>query len=179
MITIISGTNRINSRTKLVAETFHQVLKNITDEEIHFVDLCTMNNHEIKPEYFNGETPDPALRSLQESVLIPSNKWIIMAPEYNGSYPGIIKYLIDTLSVYRRNDTFKGSNLALIGVASGRAGNLRGLDQLADIAMHLGMKVYPNKLPISSIEGFIEEGKLNSSIQELAENHLKAYLSWC
>lgn len=179
MITLISGTNRINSRTRLITETFYQILKKITDEEIKIIDLCQLNNLEIKAEYFDGNAAPDGLRMLQESVLIPSDKWIIIAPEYNGSYPGIIKYLIDTLSVYRRDDTFKESNLALIGVASGRAGNIRGLDQLADVAMHLGMKVYPNKLPMSSIESFISEEIPTSSVEELAENHLKDYLLWC
>ncbi|MBK8705893.1 MAG: hypothetical protein IPN33_21635 [Saprospiraceae bacterium] len=39
----------------------------------------------------------------------------------------------------------------MVGIATGRAGNLRGIDQLTGVLNHVGTIVLPNKLPISRI----------------------------
>ncbi|MBK6784946.1 MAG: NAD(P)H-dependent oxidoreductase [Saprospiraceae bacterium] len=43
--------------------------------------------------------------------LIPSSHWIIIAPEYNGSFPGILKLFLDVLSVKQAKETFHGKKL--------------------------------------------------------------------
>ncbi len=67
----------------------------------------------------------------------------------------------------------------MVGVSSGRAGNLRGLDQLTSALHYLNMHVYPNKLPISSIKELVnaefklvDEGTL-AALKKQAEGFLK------
>jgi chromate reductase len=55
--------------------------------------------------------------------------------------------------------------VALLGVASGRAGNLRGMDHLTGILNYLGAIVMPDKLPISRIGELLDaEGQLNDEL---------------
>ena len=65
-------------------------------------------------------------------------------------------------------DLNRGKKVALAGVASGRAGNLRGMDHLTGILNYLGMHVHPNKLPISSVLTL-----MNSEGELVEENTLK------
>ena len=44
-----------------------------------------------------------------------------------------------------------------MGVASGRAGNLRGLGHLTDVLHHLRIEVFSLQVPLSKIEGLLDE----------------------
>jgi chromate reductase, NAD(P)H dehydrogenase (quinone) len=150
MITIISATNRPKSNTYTIAKA---IFDRLIDQgyEAHFIDLVQLNGLSITDDMYSEAGQAPMLKEMQENVLIPSHKWIIVSPEYNGSYAGILKLWIDMLSVYRRNDTFKGTKICLVGVASGRAGNLRGMDHLTNLFHYLGAHIMPNKMPLSVI----------------------------
>ncbi|MEL6925942.1 MAG: NAD(P)H-dependent oxidoreductase, partial [Bacteroidota bacterium] len=92
-----------------------------------------------------------SLSDIQDRIMIPAGKFVYVMPEYNGGFPGIVKLFIDACSVREYAATFKGKKAALVGVATGRAGNLRGLDHMSGVLNHVGTIVMPNKLPISSI----------------------------
>jgi chromate reductase, NAD(P)H dehydrogenase (quinone) len=151
MIVIISATNRPNSNTSIIATHLYQQLLTQNKSDVEYVTLENLNGLIITADSFSEEKMDDVLKELQTKTLIPARQWIIVCPEYNGSIPGILKYWIDLLSIHRRNDTFKGKKISLVGVASGRAGNLRGLDQLSNLLQYLGSHIMPNKLPISMV----------------------------
>jgi len=155
MIIVISGTNNSNNKTKIFAQHIVNLLKSKTAEPIHLLALDEIAHDYFYPEMF--KQPAQSILDLQAKHLIPSDKFIILSPEYNGGIPGVLKLFIDACSANKRDDTFKRKKVALIGIASGRAGNLRGMDQLTGILNHLGTIVMPNKLPISSIHQLMNE----------------------
>lgn len=101
----------------------------------------------------------PYISDIQDNILLPSRLWVIISPEYNGSYPGILKLLIDALSIRRYKETFSGKKAVLIGVATGRAGNFRVHGTPDRFAHYLNILVMPNKLPISSVDQYIDTDK--------------------
>jgi len=172
MITIISGTNRPNSRTRLVADTLHDILIHKLEGEIAQVNLEDVHTDMYHEDMYNAEKQHSQLSSIQDEAIIPSDLWVVVSPEYNGSYAGALKVFVDALSVRKYADTFRGKTVALVGVAAGRAGNLRGMDHLTGLFNYLGMTVYPDKLPISSIEKQVVDGKLNETTSEALDK-------WC
>ena len=70
-------------------------------------------------------------------------------PEYNGSYPGILKLMIDNTDISK---VWWHKKVLLTGVSTGRAGNLRGMDHLTGSLLYLKMLVHPNRLPISVVD---------------------------
>jgi NAD(P)H-dependent FMN reductase len=48
-------------------------------------------------------------------------------------------------------ELYKNKTFALVGVGTGRGGNLRGLDQLTNVLHYLGADVVSFKLPLSRI----------------------------
>ncbi len=163
MITIISSTNRKNSGTLKFAQHYYEQLKAKTTEEIRLLDLCDLPNDMLNDDMYNADNQSSALREIQEEYMIPADKFIFVVPEYNGSIPGILKLFIDACSVYRMKDTFKrGDKKALLaGIASGRAGNLRGMIHLTGMLNYLNITVHPNQLPISSIGSLLDaDGKI-------------------
>lgn len=143
MYTIISGTNRAGSNTLKVARQYQSILqtKGIEAGILSLEDLntCTRNAH---------------FEAIENTILIPTNKYIFISPEYNGSIPGVLKMLFDTCKTHR----IWWSKKALItGISSGRAGNLRGNDHLSAILNFLKITVHPNQLPISVIDTLMDE----------------------
>lgn len=161
MITVISGTNRPNSNTLTIAKW---CFEKIAEDGIpcKLLDLCNLDFSSFSNEMYEKGGQNPHISQIQQEFLISSKHWLVVSPEYNGSFPGVLKLLIDAVSVNDYKKTFSGKKVSLIGVASGRAGNFRGMEHLTGIFNYLNMLVMPNKLPISSVENVVNpEGALD------------------
>jgi chromate reductase, NAD(P)H dehydrogenase (quinone) len=146
MITIISGTNRVGSNTRKVAVQYQELLAS-KGIEANLLDLEWMQSVSKTEEFLQ----------IEKDILIPTQKFIVISPEYNGAFPGVLKLMIDLCDI---RNVWNNKKIALAGVASGRAGNLRGLDNLTNIFNYLKASVYWNKIPLSSIESELTpEGK--------------------
>lgn len=158
MITIIAATNRAESNTLKVAKEVSVLLRNTTNKEVKLLDLAEVDFNKLNtPSYQSTST---YANNIKEEYLIPAQQLIFIIPEYNGSFSGILKYFIDLISTQDYKKTFAKKTAALIGVAQGQAGNLRGLTHFASVLMHMGVKVIPQSLPISNINSLLDkEGK--------------------
>ncbi len=166
MITIISGTNRKHSYTYKIARQYQQLLsqKGITAGLLSLEDLDVL--------HFSKE-----FERIENEVLIPSTHFIIISPEYNGSFPGVLKLLIDNSS---SRETWYHKKALLTGVATGRAGNLRGMDHLADVLNYIKITVHPNKLPISVVNRVVDsDGKItDAGTLKAINNQLDEFIHW-
>jgi chromate reductase len=154
---LITATNRASSQTSKVADAISAIMDNMNVAHVRY-SLENTNPSWFNSGMYDSGKRDPEVDEIQQSVFIPAQKWIIVAPEYNGSFPGILKLFLDLLSIKWQSSTFELKKVLLIGVASGRAGNLRGMDQLTGILNYLKMVVFPIKQPISSVNSVIAGG---------------------
>lgn len=163
MYTIISGTNRTGSHTEKVAEEYRRILK----EKSIDAKIFTLKNFDVlqrSPQFLKNET----------EILIPTQKFIFIIPEYNGSYPGVVKAMIDNSDIKK---VWNYKKALLTGVATGRAGNLRGMDHLSDTLHYMKMNVFYNKLPISVIDKVMnEKGHLNEETIKAINNQLDEFI---
>jgi NAD(P)H-dependent FMN reductase len=165
MYTIISGTNRPGSHSEKVAIEYQRILKNKNINATLF-SLKGLNVLQRSPEYVKVES----------DILIPTQKFIFIIPEYNGSYPGVLKAMIDNSDVKK---TWNYKKALLTGVATGRAGNLRGMDHLADTLHYMKMNVFYNKLPISVIDKIMDgEGHLDNATLKAINNQLDEFIQF-
>lgn len=171
MITIFSATNRPGSNTEIIASAYLRIAEDqgISAQVYRFTDLP---DDFILTEAY-GEPPKSFAQVLTKFVH-PVERFIFVIPEYNGSYPGITKLFLDTI----HPKTWEGKKAALVGVASGRAGNLRGMDHLSAVLNYLKMEVLSQKIPLSSIEKNISaKGEItNEEYKSLLDKQLKALL---
>lgn len=145
MITLVSGTNRPNSWTRKVIDVY----KNQLDQkgiDYQILDLVDLPNDLLHVDMYGKKYDQFA--ALEQKVLFPTTKYVFIIPEYNGSFPGILKLLIDASDI---KNAFYHKKAALIGVSDGRAGNLRGMDDLTNILNYLKINVLYSKIPISSV----------------------------
>lgn len=165
MYTIISGTNRSGSHTEKVAREYQQILKNKNIEAKFFSlrDLDVLKRNE-------------AIKKAEAEILIPTEKFIFIIPEYNGSYPGVLKAFIDNSDI---KTVWNYKKALLTGVATGRAGNLRGMDHLSDTLHYMKMNVFYNKLPISVIDKVLdEEGHFNMETMKAINFQLDEFINF-
>ncbi|MEP7110634.1 MAG: NADPH-dependent FMN reductase [Ferruginibacter sp.] len=162
MYLIISGTNRVGSITLKVAKEYQRLLK---EKSIDAVLLSL--------EGLNLLTRDADFEKIENELIIPSNNYIFISPEYNGSFPGALKMLFDTGKTHA---LWWHKKAMLTGISTGRAGNLRGMDHLASVLNYVKVMVHHNQLPISSVdkmmddEGhFTDENTLKAINQQLDE----------
>ncbi len=176
MITIISGTNRPNSRTALVAERYGAILK---EKGIDFkiLKLTELPLNMMHANMYQEEGMSKEMIEIQENYILGSDKIMVLVPEYNGGIPGIFKLFVDSLCARKYKENFQGKKVSLTGVSAGRAGNLRGLEATTGFLNYLGAIVLPQKLPLSSIEGFIENGELvTDKIDPPITDQIEAFL---
>jgi NAD(P)H-dependent FMN reductase len=178
MITVISGSNRKGTECLTFASAYTQMLRRLTDEPVELLALDQVAHDWFHPDMY--DEPSPSIIALQEKYILPADKFVFFSSEYNGGFNGVLKLFIDAVSVRRYKDNFKHKKAALIGVASGRAGNLRGMDHLTGILNHLGAIVMPDKLPISRIEKLMDE---NGAVADPAtlkamEDHAREFVGF-
>jgi len=178
MLTVICSTNRKDSRTHLFAKNCFDQLQEMAVENVNYINLEDIGAAVLHAGMYSPDGQDSALAKMQNEMMIPADKFLFIIPEYNGSYPGILKLFIDAISVREYAGTFKGKKAGMIGVSSGRAGSLRSMDHLTDVLNHVGTEVMPSKLPISQIEGLIKEGVIDQATQGAIKAQIEALLKF-
>lgn len=168
--TIIAATNRADSNTLAFSKSLKYTLQDWGVENLKLLDLKELEGVPIQNEMFDVEFQHPKVRELQDKYIIPARKFIFISPEYNGSFPGLLKYFIDACSIRRYDDNFRHKSAFLIGISTGRAGNLRGLEHLTGVLHYLNTHVYPYKMPISNIEEMYDRDNFSLIDPEMITN---------
>ncbi|HKK88874.1 MAG TPA: NAD(P)H-dependent oxidoreductase [Saprospiraceae bacterium] len=172
MISIIAGTNLPHSKAAVLAHFLE-----LQSPDSLMLDLATLDNGFIHEQMYSRQAPE--LTAIQKEFLIEPDKWIFIVPEYNGTFPGYLKLFLDACSVHDYQNTFKNKKIWLIGLGSGRGGNLRGLDHLTTAMNYLGCIIFPNRLAISQINSKIKDTEIHDDelLREL-ELGLKQFLDF-
>ena len=138
-ILIISGTNRPNSNALRIAHVLAANYERLgVAHEIFSL-------AELPKEIFDGSAyanKPPAMVALQQRVLDSIGLHII-TPEYNGSFPGVLKYFIDMLKF---PESFEHKPVAFVGEAAGVWGGLRAVEQLQQIFSYRNAHILPDRV---------------------------------
>ena len=150
MITIISGTNRQGSNTLKVAKYYQKTLKAKGLETTVFT-LEDLPANLINTDLYGKRSDE--FQVIQDMVTNTS-KFLFVIPEYNGSFPGVLKTFIDACNF---PDSFYDKKAALVGVSSGKYGNIRGIDHFGGVCSYLHLNVLPLRLHIPYIKTEFDE----------------------
>ena len=159
MITIISGTDRKDGLTRVLAQHYAAVMQSKTTETVKLLSLQDIPIEFYGEDMYKKDTLTPEFIAIEDEYMIPADKLFFVIPEYNGSFPGILKLFIDACSIRSKMAIFKGKKAGLVGIATGRAGNIRGLEHFTSVMMFMGVTVLPNLLPISAFNKYLNADK--------------------
>lgn len=181
MITVLSATNRKGSRTRLFAEHVYDLFQTFSPEPVKFFSLEDLPSDIVNIDMYKEGTASKTLTDIQDDFVVPSNKFYFVMPEYNGSYPGILKVFLDVMSVRKYKESFHGGKkAALLGVSAGRAGNLRGMEHFTGILNYLQINVMPDRSPISTIEKLINTDGIihDEATLSILEKHVRSFIAF-
>lgn len=154
MTTIISCTNREGSNTLKLAEYYHKELA-AKGFESEILSLKNLPDNFIVSDLYGKRSE--AFQSIQDKISA-TTKFIFVVPEYNGSFPGILKLFIDACTF---PDSFYGKKAALVGLATGKYGNVRGIEHFTGICHYINLHVLPLRIHIPAIgKEFDDNGNL-------------------
>ncbi len=149
MITIISSTNRTGSSTLKVAQYYQNRLHE-KGADAGLLSLLQLPPNLIETDLYGKRSA--AFEPIQE-MITKTKKFIFIIPEYNGSFPGVLKTFIDACSF---PESFYEKKAALVGISSGKYGNIRGIDHFTGVCHYLNLHVMPMKLHIPNIRAEFE-----------------------
>jgi len=150
MITIISGTNRPGSNTLKVAKYYQSALLK-KGHKVNIIDLMDLPETFITSDLYGKRTTQFAA-TLE--LVAATQKFIFIIPEYNGSYPGVLKTFIDACEFPA---SFYDKKACLVGISSGKYGNIRGIDHFGGVCSYLHLHVLPLRLHIPAIKTELDE----------------------
>ncbi len=169
MITIISCTNRKSSVSKVISE-FYQELLSRAGEKSSILDLQDLPADFVLSALYENTGKNQTFNQMTE-LIINSGKFVFVVPEYNGSFPGVLKAFIDGMA---HPVSFKDKKCALVGLSSGVQGGALALSHLTDIFNYLGMHVLALKVRMPEIEKLLTDGRIDDKlILELLDVQIK------
>jgi chromate reductase, NAD(P)H dehydrogenase (quinone) len=180
MIVIISSTDRKDGLTHTLAEHYFQEISKKTDEKVVVFSLEDLPPDLYGASMYKKDTLSDEFQKIENELLIPADKFLFVIPEYNGSFPGILKLFIDAASIRSKMAIFKGKKTALVGVSTGRAGNIRGLEHFTSVMMFMGLAVLPQLLPLSLFHKLLNEDKKiqDEDTLKVIDGHIDGFLKF-
>ena len=143
-ILLVSGTNRPGASALKVARVIEA---NYREHQIpvELYSLADLPQEVFLPSSYASKPQ--AFVAVQQRVLDARGLHIV-TPEYNGSFPGVLKYFIDMLKF---PESFDHKPVAFVGEAAGIWGGIRSVEQLQMIFGYRNAHVYPDRVFIPGV----------------------------
>jgi len=150
-ITVLSGTNRQGSNTLKVATHAASLYRAMAGVRVELIDLQDLPPEVLTPGAYADKPA--ALAALVQPVL-DADGLVVVTPEYNGGFPGVLKLFIDMLPFPQ---AFEKRPVSFIGLAVGRWGALRPVEQLQQIFGYRNAFQFPERVLLPSVNTSIDE----------------------
>jgi chromate reductase, NAD(P)H dehydrogenase (quinone) len=146
MILILVATNRNNSMSLKVA-TYYQKQLQAKETPAEIMNLADLPEDFTFSALYGNSGKNEVFNQFQAKI-DSVKKIIFIVPEYNGSFPGVLKTFIDGL---RYPDSFRGKKGALVGLSAGVLGNNTGLSHLGDILAYMGCNTLAQRIQLGLV----------------------------
>lgn len=158
-IPVILGTARKGRKSETVAKAVIGEFLKLKEVRTELID--------VKDFPFSRTVPSWEKNEIAESwrkIVKQADSFIIVSPEYNYSFPGELKFLLD--SAY---EEYEKKPAAICGVSDGPYGGARMMASLRIVLVQLGLTVVRSTVLFSFVDKMIEnQGK----IPEMYEKNL-------
>jgi chromate reductase len=156
---IIVGTNRPNSMSRKIAEYYQDILTQLNAPSI-ILDLVNLPNDFTVSALYENTGKNEVFNDLK-SLLEKTDKFVFVVPEYNGSYPGVLKAFIDGLPY---PNSFANKKAALVGLSSNMQGAAIALSHLNDVFSYLGMNTLALRVKLAEIKSHYNEKVISNTL---------------
>ncbi|MDA3615031.1 NADPH-dependent FMN reductase [Polluticaenibacter yanchengensis] len=174
MILIIATTNRKQSKTYNLALYYQDLLVELGVES----DILTLENLPVDFAFsalYENNGKNEAFNVLREKFE-QASKYVYIIPEYNGSFPGVLKTFIDGLGW---PSPLKNKKAALVGISDGSLGGAHALSHFTDILHYLHCNVLSLQVRIPYMKkNYIEHQIQDEFIDKLMHEQAEALIDF-
>ncbi len=149
MIEVISGTNRPGSSTLKVSQILVKMYQDL-GTQAQVLDLQDLPAAIFEPSAYAQK---PEGWSATTDRIISAEGLHVVTPEYNGSFPGVLKYFIDMLPFPA---SFEHRCVAFTGIAGGIWGGFRSVEQLQMIFGYRNAYILPQRVWLAGVNSRLD-----------------------
>jgi NAD(P)H-dependent FMN reductase len=154
---IISGTNRPGSRSRQVSTLIQKIYVDLA-EQVEIIDLAELPYADLTGAHYAGGASD--LWTAAINKVNSASGLIFVVPEYNGSFPGALKYFIDH---WKYPESFEYRPVCFVGLG-GLFGGLRPVEQLQQVMGYRNAFQYPERIFLTNIFKTLKAGELDDPV---------------
>jgi len=157
-IPILLGSVRRDRESVKVAKFVAQAMNAFSLVQTELLDLKALNIPMMEERLRFRNDPPASVNDLSLRIT-RADAIIIVTPEYNSGYPGVLKNALDYLK-----DEYRRKPFGIITVSSAWSGGILCLASLRQVILHLGGVPIPATLPIPKVQDvFDNEGNPRDS----------------
>jgi chromate reductase len=170
-IVVVCGTNREGALSRLlaneVAESYRQ-----RGQGVDLLDMQELPQSALDPTSYQEKSPE--VKALVDRFL-KSEGVVFVIPEYNGSFPGVLKLFVDMLPF---PEGFDHRPCAFIGLAAGQFKGLRAVEHFQQVAGYRNAHLFPRRLFIGEsfkqfVDGKLADDELTHRLCEQADRFIE------
>jgi chromate reductase, NAD(P)H dehydrogenase (quinone) len=176
---VFAGSTRQNSWNRKLAKVAAAMARS-TGAEVTHIELGDFDVPMYNADLEAGGTPGDVMRLKQIGYEHPA--WIICSPEYNASYPALLKNTLDWISSPVKSDpvwnddmrSTRGKVVGMLSASPGGLGGLRSQSHLLPLLLNLECWVAPKNYALGrAADAFDANGQL---VSELARTKVQAVI---
>ena len=169
-VVVVCATNREGALSRLLANEVVESYRQ-RDQDVDLLDMNELPTEILDPTAY--KEPAESVKALVQRFL-RSDGVVFVIPEYNGSYPGILKLFVDMLPY---PEGFDSRPCAFIGLAAGQFKGLRSVEHFQQVAGYRNAHLFPRRLFIGDsykqfIDGKLADDELTQRLQDQAEQFI-------
>lgn len=170
-IEIISGSPRTSSVTRRVALHLQSVLSQTTEHETGLIDMKEWDLPSMQTVFSSVDNTPAQWKPLSERIFA-AEAFILVSPEYNGSYSSALKNLLDHYPKQHHKP------FAIATASPGAMGGIRATQQMLLLVSALFGIASPYLLVVPGVDKkFDKEGKLiDESFHHSVHNFISEFL---
>lgn len=171
-IPVLLGATRTGRQSVKVARFVHERMRRREQIETELLDLLEYDFPIMEERLRFLDDPPPGLREFGAKIA-RADSLVIVTPEYNNGYPGVLKNALDYLL-----PEYKRKPIAIVTVSAGGFGGINCLAQLRLVTLGMGAFPIPAALPVSRVQdSFDDDGNpLDESYEKRAASFINEVL---
>ena len=170
MIAVISSTNRKGSNTLKLSNWIVKEFAAQGVSDVELVDLCDLPENVAFGALYENAGKNEQFNAIANRFS-EADKFVFVIPEYNGSFPGILKLTVDGFSY---PNPMKDKKAGLIGLGSGLMGAALAQSNFSDILNYVGCSTLGLKPRLPQVEKRFDGTNI---VEEATEKVLKEFVS--
>lgn len=169
-IAVLIGSLRSASINKILAKNLEMLLPPGVEFVQTDIDL-PLYNQELEVNY-----PDKA--TTLKNIIRSADGVLIITPEYNRSFSGVIKNAIDWASRPYPDNAFLGKPIGIVGASNGQTATAQAQSHMRNVMLYLDTKIMGQpELYIQASRTFDENGLVAEASKEYLQKYIDALVA--